>query len=525
MVYAEGIEVLRHFTHAGAPPGIVVFGHLFPVVGGEAPVLAVGGKGIRRCTSLAVHVEEFRVLPGVNAHAGYADGKVSLQGHAVQVGIVHGFPQLLVQQELHVAVEAYLGRMFFGKGRGFLGGVGGHLAPFLEFRTAMLVPQHAEHGVREEPVPVGIGKGLVFVGGHYLLTLGAGVQLAQHLQLGAVHGLVIDGREGLQFGLFGLVGGILAHTGGGQMDELRMQGEGAHRVVRVGVLPGMGHGGVVDGQQLNHVLVGLHRPVHQALDVVEFTHAEALFRPEGEHGNGHAGASPGLRGELGLQVGNNKLGILGRHFPEEMVGAFLPQLDSLGLAVHNHKFVFHGLCDVHGNEPPGEAGIREQFHLFPLAHFLAGAHQAHGLVAADLSNRDADAHVAQIRSLIARMAEGSTVRTTENDVAEGRCIEGRIGRSVHPAGTYDDVLLGRRGFEMMLPPFFLDDFTVPHNLEGEGISVVDVPAGEHDLPQPSVRIFHGDAAFAQAELDALAPLGVVLQLDIGGHSLCVVLYG
>ena len=140
MVNAEGVEVLRHLAHAGAPPGIIVLGHLFPVIGGEAPVLAVGGKGIRRGAGLAVHVEEFRVLPGVHAHAGYADGKVSLEGHAVQMGIIHGFPQLLVQQELHVAVEAYLGGMFIGKGGRFLGGVGGHLAPFLEFGAVMLVP-------------------------------------------------------------------------------------------------------------------------------------------------------------------------------------------------------------------------------------------------------------------------------------------------------------------------------------------------------------------------------------------------
>ena len=309
------------------------------------------------------------------------------------------------------------------------------------------------------------------------------------------------------------------------MDELRMQGEGTHRIVGVRVLPGMGHGGVVDGQQLDHVLTGLHRPVHQAFDIVEFSHAKAFFRLEGEHRNGHAGASPGFRGELGLKVGNHHLRVLGRNLSKEMVGSFFPAADGLGLGIDNHKFVLDGFLDFHGDEPPGENVVAHHVDAVPLAQFVPAAHDGQGLMAANLGGGHLDTHIAAGANLGIGMAEGGTAGPAENDVAEGRRIEGRIGRLLHPAGTHDDILSGRRGFVMVLAPFSFDYLAVTDNLEGECVSVVDVPAGEHDLPQPAIGIFHGDAALAQAKLNALAPLGVVLQLDICGHSMCVGLCG
>ena len=48
MVNTESVEVLAHLAQAALPPGVVILGHLVPVVGREAPVLAVCGEIIRR---------------------------------------------------------------------------------------------------------------------------------------------------------------------------------------------------------------------------------------------------------------------------------------------------------------------------------------------------------------------------------------------------------------------------------------------------------------------------------------------
>lgn len=76
------------------PPGIVVLGHLLPVVGREAPVLAVRievvGGGARR----RVHAKEVRELPRVDAVAVDADGQVALEDDAVGACVVGGLFQL-----------------------------------------------------------------------------------------------------------------------------------------------------------------------------------------------------------------------------------------------------------------------------------------------------------------------------------------------------------------------------------------------------------------------------------------------
>ena len=150
-----------------------------------------------------------------------------------------------------------------------------------------------------------------------------------------------------------LIGGILTHTRGRQVNKLRMQRKGAHGIVRIRVLPAARHRGVVDGQQLDHVLAGLHGPVHQFFKVVELSYAETVLGAEGEHGDGHAGTSPGLGGETGLDIGQHYLRILRGHLGEEMIRAVLPVADLLGLCIYDYEFILYGLCDFHSGKPPG----------------------------------------------------------------------------------------------------------------------------------------------------------------------------
>ena len=142
-------------------------------------------------------------------------------------------------------------------------------------------------------------------------------------------------------------------------------------------------------------------------------------------------------------------------------------------------------------------------------------------MAAHLGGGHLDAHVAAGAQLLAGMPEGMAVGTAEHHLAEGGAVEGRIGRTVHPAGADNDVL-AVRGFAVeMLSPFPFHHLSFADHLEGEMVYVTDVTAGEHDLPKAPDGRLHGNAALAYAELDALSPGGTVMDLDICGHSMCV----
>ena len=58
---------LGHVGQPRSPPGVARLLHLDPVVGGEAPVLAVGVKVVRGGAGAAVHVELPWIQPGVHA--------------------------------------------------------------------------------------------------------------------------------------------------------------------------------------------------------------------------------------------------------------------------------------------------------------------------------------------------------------------------------------------------------------------------------------------------------------------------
>ena len=74
---------------------------------------------------------------------------------------------------------------------------------------------------------------------------------------------------------------------------------------------------------------------------------------------------------------------------------------------------------------------------------------------------------------------------------------------------------------MVAAPLALHHFSVADDFKGERIAVVEVPSGEHDLPQAAEGIIHHDAAFANPELNAFSPLGVILQLNFNGHIVSV----
>ena len=74
-----GIEILRHVLETAHPPNAVVGNHRIPVVGGEAPILAVHREVVGWSTSLAVQVEVLGLHPDIATMAVHANRNVTLQ--------------------------------------------------------------------------------------------------------------------------------------------------------------------------------------------------------------------------------------------------------------------------------------------------------------------------------------------------------------------------------------------------------------------------------------------------------------
>ena len=158
--------------------------------------------------------------------------------------------------------------------------------------------------------------------------------------------LVIDFGQGVQPVAQAAVFVVLFDAGGGQPDELRVQGEGRIGVVGVGVFPCTGHGGIVDRQYLDDALPGGGRPVDEPFQVVELTDAEILFRTEREDRDRRPGALPSAFGEPRVRRGVEGVFAGAGQFAPGAVGTLLPQDGGEGLAVGDQEFVFEPVCGM-----------------------------------------------------------------------------------------------------------------------------------------------------------------------------------
>ena len=462
-------------------------------------------------------MEQVRMLPGVHAHAGHADGQVALERHPVHMGIRHRILELPVQQILQVAVEVHFGGILPGEGKGLPPVITAPFAPRGKIRRAVAVPEDAEHGIREEPLLVGVHERLILGGSGRLLPLGTLEEFPQKRELGLRDGLVIDGRQGLQ-GLFpGLVGRILTHAGVRQMDIHRMQRERAHGIIRIGILPGMGHRRIVDREDLDDALPGLHGPVHQFPDIVEFTHAETVLRPEGENGNGNAGPAPGADKELRIDIGDGHVAAFRRHFPEEMVRPFLPGDRLPGFRVHDDKLVFENIRHFQGRLPIREAPVVQQVENLPFAQGLPAARQGDGFAGAHFGHGDAESHVPLPGRRGTRIPEGGSVRTAEDDVAEGMGIKGGIHGAVRPPFPQDEELRLRRCSIVVAAPFGPDGLPVPLHFESVAVAVAEVPSGQVRLPDSGKGRHHRVTFLPDPEHEAFARGGMVMKDDSDVH--------
>lgn len=93
MIQADNVVQLPGGSQALNPPGIAGLRHLFPVVNGVAPELAVCGEGIRRAArhlfrmAAFVQLEQLRICPHVRRIQGHVNGNVADNPDALGVGV------------------------------------------------------------------------------------------------------------------------------------------------------------------------------------------------------------------------------------------------------------------------------------------------------------------------------------------------------------------------------------------------------------------------------------------------------
>ena len=405
VVDAVGVEVFCHFAEAFHPPGAAVGYHFIPVVGGEAPVLTVGGEGIGRCTRLAVEVEVAGFHPCFHTVATDADGDIAFEDNAFLARIFVGGAHLLVEVELHEIPECHF--------LVFAGATVGHgfafafvetvvVGPLAEGGGAVEVAIVAECGVGHEPVFIGIEEGFECFAfqnfGTFLLK-----HLTQIASLGGIHAFVIDLRQGVEFAL---QGGVIVHAlficqcrKLAQVGVLRMQGVDADAIVGIRILPGVGDGGVVDGEHLQGTLTGGCHPVDHLFQVAEIAHAKATLaakREDGHHGACHTPRRNGkarffqfiYHGVAFLQLGEHDGAIAG-FFPKHILGI---------AGFHCHKLEFkHTRLQTAGVERC-HPFVVSMFHHgsgfvhCPIAHSGAGAHHCQHLIGCQLRSAHLQHH-------------------------------------------------------------------------------------------------------------------------------------
>lgn len=126
-----------------------------------------------------------------------------------------------------------------------------------------------------------------------------------------------------------------------KVDVHRVERIDGDAVVGIRIRPLSRQRGIVDGENLDSLLLGFVRPVHQHLQVAEVAHAAASFRAEGEYGDGAAGNPVGsVVKEYFRLHGQISLSALQRLERESAVGTCFPSFHGTSLFLDSHEFVF-----------------------------------------------------------------------------------------------------------------------------------------------------------------------------------------
>ena len=143
-----------------------------------------------------------------------------------------------------------------------------------------------------------------------------------------------------------------------------MEGEGGVGLIGVGVHPSSGEGGVVDGEELEHLLACEDAPVHHAAQVHEVAASEVCLRTHREHRDGGSGPAP-VVARVGETQSVEDIGAVCRSFglyAEDAVVEQLPTHRFEGVLFQDYEFILEGtvyLVEGDGAFPYGIAGVVE----------------------------------------------------------------------------------------------------------------------------------------------------------------------
>ena len=275
MIQTDDVVQLPGGRQALNPPGIVGLRHLFPVVNGVAPKLAVRGEGIRgtarhlfRMTAF-VQLEEFRVRPHVRRIQRHVNGNVADDPDALGVGVAAQRLPLPVKFVLNEVLQPDFPGQFPALFRQRVGlAQAQSLRPVQPGLAAQSVLQRREQSIVFQPAPVLLHEG--FIGFIRRKPL---KRQPQHVHPVGVHGAEIHpcrvAAPGNVLNFFFFQQSFVHQ--GVQVDEIVVARTGAQRLVgRIAVARGG------QGQDLPAPLPGLDQEVHKGIGV--FTHGADAVR-------------------------------------------------------------------------------------------------------------------------------------------------------------------------------------------------------------------------------------------------------
>ena len=280
------IEVALHHRKAVTPPAEVLRCHRLPVVGGEAPVLPIGGEEVGRCASLFIQVEEVRSDPYIDAISPHADRQVALDQDVMPVRGLRQPAQLVVQEALDKGVPKHLPlRLCSLDGPRsevllpdrFVVRIIGDRSPRLS------ISKDAKETVSKQILPL---TGHKFPHPLHRLIISPIVAVVDHLTLELPDGYVVDLRQGVELGSSLLPAppeGCLFVSGESTHIEVKgIKPVGGDGVVGIGVERGTCKSGVVEGEHLVEMLSQLGKVANEVHRISKVADTVGPLRAQGK---------------------------------------------------------------------------------------------------------------------------------------------------------------------------------------------------------------------------------------------------
>ena len=287
-----------------------------------------------------------------------------------------------------------------------------------------------------------------------------------------------------------------------KVDILRMEREDTDTAIRVAVGPGMGDGGIINRQDLQHTLFGSRHPVDHLHQVTEVADTEALFAPQGEHRYQGSSAFHVIDGEEGLwQLIHHDISFVQQGQADGAVHTILPQRRHIILLVENDEFEFE-------DGPLQSRGI-------DIHHPLVVAVLCHGKRLLDVPVAKGFGITYHGKTLVLTQLRGAHLQTY--GVGEG------FRRTLHRCMPGDAIREGRAvevGIIGHVNPVVIDKVVgslLTHQLQAVGIDKPFMPAffsvGLH-----AVKIVQ-DVANAELAIQFITPVRTIEGTHtVGGHK-------